>query len=333
MALGDLVDPPTYDNDEVFIRRFKDDATRIRFLPSTGKKLKGSKVVTVYGTEAWPSELQHFKREIPGGNFPCVAIHPELGLTCGGCEDPDPKVKKRSRQWYANALDDTGVVRIYQMGIKLKELLEAKESRHPSGAEAQPLSLRDVTVYHIGEGLESTYDPELEEPSKIDFTDVFGHDIAAVLMNRANMAQQFYYGEQDYDEADEPVLAPSQGGKPDPVVTRQGPRAGIQPKTAGIQPKTAGIQPKAAKKTAAAKEEYEEPPFEKAVDHSALDYGIDPDGSAWQTWGNSPTLEQIEAAETPVIRAWLDLQEVEYPSRAARVRLIDMANAKREELK
>jgi hypothetical protein len=312
MALGDLTDPPAFDDSEVFIRRFKDPATRVRFMPASGKKMKGTEMVEVYGTEAWPSELVHFNRSVPGGMAVCIAPH---GGTCGACSDPDPKVRKRSRAWFFNALDDEGNVRIYTMGIKLKELLEAKESRHPSGPKAQPLSMRDYIIYRIkgSEQMDVTYDPDAQDPSEIDFSDVEPIPIVPVLEKKVQEVHDFYFGADDGSES-EAVLAASQHGQAAPVTATRAKPAGIQPKGAiqpakkgAITPKPRGVEIK-----------------ETSVAENMAEYGT-PDPDSPEIWGDHPTMELIESADTPVIKAWLDAQEVEYPSRAARARLISLA--------
>jgi hypothetical protein len=224
VALGDLVDAPVFDNDEVFVRRFKDPETRIRILPAEGTKLKGNKMVAVFGSDAWPSELMHYNRSVPGGYFPCVQPH---GDVCGGESDPNPKIVKRSRQWFFNGLDDNGVVRVYQIGIKLKELLERHEARHPDGPKGQPLSQMDYIVYHIGEGLETTYDAEKQELDPFDTTELEFHAIAPILVHKAQQAKDFYFGNED----DDYTLADSQSEPAEVKVTKAAP-AKIRPAAA-----------------------------------------------------------------------------------------------------
>jgi len=141
MALGDLVDPPVYDDSEVWIRRFKNASTRIRIYPAVGKKVKGRQTVEVYGVEAWPSELEHYAKGF--GSFPCVQPH---GGECGGCNEEDAKIKKRQRFWYFNAIDNRGEIHVYKIGVTLRDLLFSREARHPDGTIAQPLSQKDYTI-------------------------------------------------------------------------------------------------------------------------------------------------------------------------------------------
>ena len=49
------------------------------------------------------------------------------------------------------------------------------------------------------------------------------------------------------------------------------------------------------------------------------------DALTWTTWGANPTDEQIDSADTAVIKEWLDDEKVEYPARTPRARLIDIA--------
>jgi hypothetical protein len=317
MALGDLVDPPVYDDSVVFIRKFKEGSTRVRFCPSVGKKLKGTAIVEVYGTEAWPSELLHYVKGV--GYLPCVQPHDEV---CGPCNDPDAKVRKRSRAWFMNALDEAGEMRIYTMGSTLFELLQGRESRHPSGPEGQPLSKRDYVIHHIGSGLESKYDPEAAEDGDylIDFADLEYHDIPSVLEALAEKGRQFYSpdGESSAGVTEPAETAPIKtGGR---IVPKgKGAKADAeQPaaKSNKIAPKSNKIQPKAK----------EEPATPTADPLGATTPPVDNPGSAvWATWGESPTIVQIQSAETPTIRLWLDAMEVEYPTRANRAVLTKLA--------
>lgn len=57
-----------------------------------------------------------------------------------------------------------------------------------------------------------------------------------------------------------------------------------------------------------------------------VDEGIKPgDPDEWAIWGQSPTDVQIDSADTSAIKSWLDSREIEYPSRAPRIRLIEIA--------
>lgn len=51
----------------------------------------------------------------------------------------------------------------------------------------------------------------------------------------------------------------------------------------------------------------------------------EPEEEEWKTWGKNPTDDQIGNAETADIKKWLEQQEVEFPARAPRSRLITMA--------
>jgi hypothetical protein len=264
MAMGDLIDPPVFNSEDVWIRKFKDASTRVRFIPSEGMKRrgKGTQPVKVFGAEAWPSELEHYARGI--GSFPCSTPH---GGDCGGCSDEDEKVQKRQRFWYANALDEKGTMRVYKFGKTLKETLQLRESHHPDGASAQPLSMKDHTIHRMGTGFDTKYDPEPGEVYKIDFNDMKPHDITKLLVKQVEDARLHYNGD-DVDDSH---------------------YAGMEQASATLkQPEAKADVPK-----------------------------VDP-------W-NDPSDELIDGATTVEIKKYLDDKEVDYPSRAPRARLIEMA--------
>ena len=49
------------------------------------------------------------------------------------------------------------------------------------------------------------------------------------------------------------------------------------------------------------------------------------DPASFNAWGDAPSDEQIDSADTAVIRGWLDAKKVDYPARTPRARLIAIA--------
>lgn len=357
MGLGDLRDAPVWDNDDVYMRRFKDEKTRIRILPATGQKVKGLTAVTVYGTEAWPWESEHYHPQLK--SFPCVA--PD-GLPCGGCTDPNSRVSKRKRQYYINALDVSGEVRIFKFGAKLMEFLVAAEARFPEGPQSQPLSGRDYWIYRIGipGDLNTTYYPEAVENSnyEIDFTQIEGHNIKAVLEAQAAKAYTFYF-----DAPAQPaqlVQQPAQPAVPGTVVNGPGrpgqppqqgqivPQGQPQPhQTTGEWDRLSGQQPggqivpkslqgKPTKEPAAVMPQemaeffgMKSPAGDKTVSavdaaHQVIQAEQKVDVS---TWGPHPTSMDFEEGSNADIRDWLTGMNVEFPPRANRALLIKTATS------
>ena len=297
MALGDLIDPPVFDSDEIYIRRFKDPVTRIRIMPAVGIKRKGGDLVEVFGTEAWPSELEHYHDTIK--SFPCVQPH---GETCGGCSDPSERVRKRSRQWYFNAIAEDGSVHPYKMGITLKEVLARREANHPDGPVAQPLSTKDYIINRIGADLQTKYDPDVGETYPVDFSSVEPYDIADILRKQAAKAAEYYAVEVPAAMAAE-MEEPPHGHIP----VLSAPPGRITPKSAA----TKAVPAAAAEPV--------------STTQAAVLSVPTPSSNGW---GESPSEEQIDAADSAQLKAWLDKMEVEYPSRAPRARLIEMAKEK-----
>ena len=268
-AASDYV--PMDNSGEIWIRGFKDPATQIRIAPAVRVNGKG---VTVYGTDAWPTEREHYEPAI--GSFPCAE---RFDVECVGCTDPNEAVQQRGRKYYINGIDEKGQLRVYKLGVNLFKTFKAREQRALSidPNNKQPLSDRDYIINKMGKGLDTSYDPEPGEKYKVDFPEEL-HDIDAILSERYEAALAGYTG-----EASEPDEEP------------------------------------AAKKTAA-----------KKTATKAAAKPETPSGPA--QWGSTPSDELIDAAETEDIRAWLDLQKVEYPTRTPRARLVAMAKEKANEI-
>jgi len=274
---------PASNSDEVWIRGFKDPSTQIRIAPAEMVNDRGR---TVYGTDAWPTEREHYADGI--GAFPCAE---RFGIECVGCTDEDEKVRDRTRKYYVNALDDRGQLRVYKLGSGLYKTFKAREARAVAldPSNRQPLSDRDYIINRMGKGLETTYDPEPGDKYSIDFPEKL-HDIQQILTDRYEQAVAAYRG-------DEPAAKKEEEPKD------------RTPRGSRIEPdEVPNEEPKASRST-----------VRKAP--------VQQD----QGWGTNPSDEDIESADTGVIKAWLDDQAVEYPSRAPRSRLIAMAKTKAAE--
>ena len=269
-------------DDEVWIRTFKDPATKIRIIPVEGINSHGVKVT---GSDSWQTFREHF--EDGYGSYPCSNKKDE----CPGCLSTSPRTKKRTRKYYFNALDETGNVRVYKIGSVLWQTLNGRDKRIGS------LSDRDYTIIHMGTTMNDTrYDPEPGEVYAIDFSDVKIVNIMEILNSAYADAVAHNSGlPSPRATAADAQVAAEMGITPAAASTN----GRIQPASAAAATKQ--IKPAAAK-TALAKPEVND-----------------------SIWGDAPSDEDIEAAETGVIKAWLDAKEVEYPSRAPRARLIEMA--------
>ena len=266
---------PSEAEGEIWIRRFRDPSTQIRICPTSRVVETGEKAgQTVHGTEAWWSAREHFDDGI--GAFPCTE-----DSDCVGCSDPSPKVQKRTRTYYVNALDSRGELRIYKLGSNLFKLFQGREQRMlaQDPDNLQPLSDRDYIINRMGKGLNTTYDPEAGEKYEVDFPEE-RFDAEEILAERYDAAEAAYNGEEPPPRAKEAAAEDED----------------VQDTPTRIQ--TARTTPKAE-------------PAARAEQNGGLP--------------KQPTDEQIEDAETPAIKKWLDDRNVEYPSRAPRVRLVNMA--------
>lgn len=275
---ADYVEDRANNNDEIWIRTFKDPATKVRIIPVEGINKHGQKVK---GSDAWPTEREHF--EDGYGSYPCSEDKSE----CPGCLSESERTRKRSRKYYFNALDETGNVRIYKIGSVLWQVLNGRDKRIGT------LSDRDYTIIHMGTTMNDTrYDPEPGEVYAIDFSDVKIEDIPAILTKSYADALAHFNG----------LPSPRATAADAQVASEAGVVAGGR-----IAPAAAA----AGRIAPAGKTEQAKPLAKPETDDSV--------------WGDAPSDEDIEAAETGVIKAWLDDKEIEYPSRAPRARLIEMA--------
>lgn len=246
------------------------------------------------GTKAWPTEREHYHQQI--GYFP----HYRFGdAKCVGCEDPDKKVQDMSRKYYFPALDEKGSLRIFKMGGKLFEIMQGREQRLGT------LSDRDYIINKMGKNLGTTYDPEPGEKYDVDMPDQSEiPDIGAVLTDLYKKALA-YYESEGTEQPEEPEVGPQDDVTPrDSEVSQR-----IQ------RPAEAGgrIQ----REPAAASNGHKETPPTETIDV--------------EVWGLNPDEDVFDSNETGAVKKWLDWREVEYPSRAPRARILELAKTKAAE--
>ena len=225
------------------------------------------------------------------GSFPCTEDD-----TCVGCNDTSERVQKRTRTYYINALDSKGVLRVFKLGSVLYKTFQGREQRMlaQDPTNLQPLSDRDYIINRMGKKLETTYDPEAGDKYPVDFPEEM-HDIYQILEDRYDSAAAVYNG-------DEPVVRKRAEAEPEADEPEEKPAA----------KKTAAPAKKAAAKRA-------EPEPESEPDEPAAEIP------------KTPSEEWFDDADTAEIKGYLDRENVEYPARAPRSRLVRMAKEKAAE--
>lgn len=290
-AASDYV--PSEDGD-VWMRTFKQPMTLIRICPAERVNERGEKV---YGADAWPTEREHYVDNL--GSFPCSQ---RFGMECPGCNDPSEKVRSKRRQYYINALDDQGELRVFKFGVKLFQTLQARQeraiARNPDNK--QPLSDLDYMINRMKTGSKSTdvaYDPEPGDKYEVEWPTEL-HDIDQLLKEQYAAALEYYAGED--------------GGQPTPAADDD------TNDDQGAEKAPASRIP--AKKAAAAPAKESEPeksaPEAEAKSDPADKYG---------PLGATPSEADIEDATSADLKQFLTGRGVEFPQRAARSRLEDDA--------
>lgn len=132
--------------DEVWIKGFKDGSTRIRF---------------VQPTETFHAYKEHYDDGV--GFFPC--IWPGDVADCVGCNDASEKVRMRVHKYAFNALDQNGRLSVYKIGSRLYRTLQNREQRLL--ATGDQLMSRDYEIIRSGKGLETDYYPEPGEKYEV----------------------------------------------------------------------------------------------------------------------------------------------------------------------
>jgi hypothetical protein len=277
--------PEAFDPEDIWIKGFQVGTTQIRILPAEDVNAKGE---PVYGARAWPTEREHYDQVVYA--FPCSE---KYGIPCPGCQSTDPKVRERNRKYYFNALDKDGEQRIFKIGQGLKDTFLSRQQRMVSEdpSNQQPLSDRDYHVTRIGSGLTDTkYDPDSGQEYPVEFPEPY--DIKAILAKSFERAWLHFNAE--------PAVAPPIPGGGFGGASSNG--SGRIPSKAAAPLQDTPAPAPAPAATAVADE-----------DEDVL--------------GRNPTIDELEDATSGALKAYLRRPEVnvDFPARAARSRLLDLA--------
>lgn len=157
------------EDDEVWIKGFKDGETRVRFLQPT---------------DQWSTYAEHYNEDTKTG-FPCT----EDKETCVGCTDESEKTRKRSRRYAVNALDEQGRLNVYRLGTKLHRTLQGREQRLGTIMD------RDYTIVRSGKGLDTQYDVDPEKKYRLDRPVTEIHNITRIVRDKYAKTYEDYNGE------------------------------------------------------------------------------------------------------------------------------------------
>jgi hypothetical protein len=153
-------------NDEVWIKGFRDGETKIRPLIEPN---------------AMPTYLEHYAEGF--GYFPCSKLK-----DCVGCTDESAKVRQRSRRFAFNALNDRGHQQVYKMGSRLHEIFKSRQKRIGTICD------RDYTIVRSGKNFnEISYIPEPGDKYEVEFSDAL-YDIPSLLAAKYAQAVAAYGG-------------------------------------------------------------------------------------------------------------------------------------------
>lgn len=282
-------DAPTGElSGNTWIRKFPQGTTLFRIFPAYAEGKDGTEL---YGCYAWPWEWEHYDAGV-GVSYPCMR---KYNQDCKGCASDNERVSKRSKQFYINALDEQGNLRIYKMGQRLWEAFERRQKKLMAAdpTELQPLSQRNYSVDRSGKDLGTIYELEAGDKYPVDFPEEYP-SIPQALADAYNEAMEKYKGgtpvgdDDDIDDDDDGDEAAGVAGLSKPAASPLGTHSGAANADGTVKVQ----EPKKA-----------EAPAEEEL----------PD---------DPTPEQIAHASTPGLRAWLTAHEVEFPPRAPRSRLM-----------
>lgn len=158
-------------DDEVWIKNFRDGETRVRFLVEPD-------VAVTY--------REHYDEGV--GYFPCSEEK-----DCVGCTDDNQKVRQRSRRFAFQALDERGNQQLYKVGSRLHRSLESKQQR------LSTITDRDYTVVRSGKVFnEITYDLEPGQQYPVEFHDEL-FNVGEVLAKKYADTVEAYTGVRPTD--------------------------------------------------------------------------------------------------------------------------------------
>lgn len=120
---------------------------------------KDYRVRFLQNPEDWYKFREHYSEETKF--FPCTQDD-----TCPGCNSDSEKLKKSSRRYAASVVDvKEGKVVVLKMPVDLANRVTNKCDRNRG-----TLLDRDMTLIRTGKGLDTVYDVEAEDPTKIDLS-------------------------------------------------------------------------------------------------------------------------------------------------------------------
>lgn len=322
------------EEDDVWIRYFKEKNTRFRFMPYEIEEKVNGKITVRTGCDAYPTMREHYHPAIKA--FPCLAFR---GMFCPGCEDKSEKVRDKRRKYYFPAIDEQGMVRIYKMGPGLWARFKAREERIGT------LTDRDYVVSKSGAGLQTNYEIEPEEKYTIDFEEEFGDqevpDIDELLGARYQAAIEWYSTAGDTDDVDNDGDSPAprralgrrnaDADEPqEKAPLRRIGRKSVEPEPEPEAPRRIGKKAAARPPREEVVEEEEEPEEAPAPARTrkiapARKAAAPAPKPASVTDLVYESVDDVEGAETEDLRAFLTQEGVEFPPRAPRTRLVAMA--------
>jgi hypothetical protein len=129
----------------------------------TLKAGKDCRVRFLQDPEDWVAYREHYSQATKF--FPCTQDE-----TCPGCNSEDGALKRAGRRYISNVVivseheaRDEGQVALLKLPVDLANRLIGKAERNKG-----TLLTRDYTLIRSGNGLDTTYDVEAEDPSKIN---------------------------------------------------------------------------------------------------------------------------------------------------------------------
>lgn len=127
---------PVFNEDDVWIRNFQEGTHRVRLLQE-------------------PAKFVTYRQHYDGGikkTFPCT----EDTATCLGCTSDNERTRKRPRQYAFNALDSEGTVRLYRVGVGVKEDMESEANDRKDEGKDPSLTGVDMIIKRTGKTMDDT---------------------------------------------------------------------------------------------------------------------------------------------------------------------------------
>ena len=174
------------DENEVWIKGFRDGETRVRFL------MVPDDMITY---------REHYA-EAPIGYFPCSEEK-----DCVGCQDDSQQVRQRTRRFATLALNDRGQQQVYKVGSRVHRSLKSKEQRLQTTGGGS-ITDRDYVVVRSGKNFNDiSYDIEPGEKYAVEFTEE-PYDIGQILEQAYAKAVKAYAGDTSSAPVENPKAEP-----------------------------------------------------------------------------------------------------------------------------